>query len=164
MIGVGVIGLGVGMKHAEAVASHPGCRLACLCDLDPKKLALAGDRFPQARRTMDAEELLDSPDIDLVSIASYDDVHYDQAMRAIAAGKHVFVEKPLCQTRAQAHDLAQALADSGLGMSSNLVLRACPRFERLRQDIAAGRFGQVFHLEADYLWGRVPQVDARLAR
>src|SRR5688500_1301524 len=95
---VGVIGLGVGEAHAEAYASHPDCVLVALCDNDGDRLAALASRYPQARAIADAEELLKDPDIDVVSIASYDDAHAAQATTALEYGKHVFVEKPLCRS------------------------------------------------------------------
>jgi predicted dehydrogenase len=144
----GVIGLGVGEQHALAY----GDRLAAVCDLDESKL----ERFDGVRTTTDAAEILDDPSIDVVSIASYDSDHHEQVMRAIENGKHVFVEKPLCQTEDQARAIAVALRERPeLVLSSNLLLRASPRFEALRGWIGAGRLGRIYHLEGDYDYGRL---------
>ena len=86
--------------------------------------------------------MLDDPAIDIVSIASYDSDHHEQVMRALEHGKHVFVEKPLCQTEQQAREIHAALAARPeLVLSSNLLLRASPRFELLKRWIDDGRLG-----------------------
>lgn len=152
---VGVIGLGVGASHAAGYAAHPDCELVALCDLDEERLSAAADRFPGARPLTDAGELLGDPAIDLVSIASYDDAHFEQARRALEGGKHVFCEKPLCLRREQAEQLHALLAERPeLRLSSNLPLRASPRFRAVRELVAEGAFGDLYYLEGDYDYGR----------
>jgi predicted dehydrogenase len=103
-----------------------------------------------------ADELIDDPDIDVVSIASYDSFHHEQVVRALEAGKHVFVEKPLCQTPEQAREIHALLqSNPGLVLSSNLLLRVSPRFELLKGWIEAGRLGSVYYMEGDYDYGRL---------
>lgn len=152
----GVIGLGVGEEHAEAYARHPACELAALCDLDDAKLHELGGRHPEVRLTAAAEEILDDPQIDLVSIASYDSFHHEQVKRALENGKHVFVEKPLCQREEQAHELWSLLHERPhLVLSSNLLLRVSPRFELVKRWVDEGRFGRVYYLKGAYDYGRL---------
>ncbi len=158
MLNVGVVGLGIGMRHAAAFAAHPGCRLRRLCDLSEDKLTEAARLFPGVALTRDAAAVTDAADIDVVSIASYDDVHYAQAMAALEHGKHIFVEKPLCQFPEQAAAIDALRRRRGLRMSSNLVLRTAPRFVWLRQAIRNGEFGPVHHADAAYLWGRAHKL------
>ncbi|MGH2744319.1 MAG: Gfo/Idh/MocA family protein, partial [Thermoleophilaceae bacterium] len=102
------------------------------------------------------DELLDDPEIDIVSIASYDSYHHEQVVRALERGKHVFVEKPVCQTPEQAREIHAALrARPELVLSSNLLLRASPRFQLLKRWIEEGRFGRVYYMEGDYDYGRL---------
>lgn len=153
----GVIGLGVGEQHAAAYAAHPDCELVAVCDLDEAKLAAARERFPGVRTTTDAGKLI--ADVDVVSIASYDDCHFEQAKAAIEAGKHVFVEKPLCQRREEADTLrALLVAHPEVVVSSNLLLRRSPRFAELKQLIAEGCFGELFYVEGDYDYGRLHKI------
>ncbi|PKN08823.1 MAG: hypothetical protein CVU73_06205 [Deltaproteobacteria bacterium HGW-Deltaproteobacteria-8] len=152
---VGVLGLGIGMRHARTVQGHPAAALAALCDPDTTALAAGGKEFPQARLFSSPEEFLDAPDLDVVCIASPDDAHFAQARGALERGRHVFVEKPLCQHEGQTRSLAELLARRPeLRLSSNLVLRTCPRFLALRQGLEQGRLGTLYHIEADYFWGR----------
>lgn len=155
----GVIGLGVGAAHLEAYGAHPRCLVVAVCDLDPAKreAALRDDHGLRAYEA--ADELLSDPDIDVVSIASYDDKHAEQTLCALRAGKHVFVEKPLCLNRDDARQIRAALRDRpGLRLSSNLVLRACPRFAALKRRIDAGELGELLCIEGDYLYGRLHKI------
>jgi predicted dehydrogenase len=158
-LGAGVIGLGVGEQHAAAYAAHPEARVVALCDLDEERLRTVGANHPDARTTTSAEELIDDPEVELVSIASYDSFHYEQVKRALERGKHVFVEKPLCQHEAQARELWELVrANPELRLSSNLLLRVSPRFELVKSWVDEGRFGRLYYLETDYDYGRLHKL------
>jgi predicted dehydrogenase len=103
-LGVAVIGLGIGEQHARMYASLPSCQVKLLVDLDRSRAESLVNTFPGSDAGGDIGEALDRDDIDVVSIASFDDAHFDQVMHSLSAGKHVFVEKPLCRT---ADELAQ---------------------------------------------------------
>ncbi|MCB9721109.1 MAG: Gfo/Idh/MocA family oxidoreductase [Candidatus Omnitrophica bacterium] len=156
---VGVIGLGVGQAHVEAYDRHPQVNIFALCDLAEEKRAWALESYPEAGFTSSAEEILTDPRIDVVSICSYDDIHYEQIMLALEHNKHVFVEKPLCLKSEHARDIRRALDEKPhLKISSNLILRKCPRFIALREKILAGDFGELFCIEGDYNYGRLWKV------
>ena len=93
---VGIIGMGVGEQHIPGYMSHPDCEVTTLCDFDDEKIALAKKKYPTLHVTRLADKVLNDPAIDIVSIASFDNYHYEQVVRAIENGKHLFVEKPIC--------------------------------------------------------------------
>lgn len=155
----GIIGLGVGEKHIAGYQSHPECEVVALCDFSEEKLAMAGRRYPGVKLTSKAEELLKDPDIDIISIASYDNFHYQQIVQAIGHDKHIFIEKPLCLYESEAANIRQLLRQKpGLKMSSNLILRLSPRFRQLKQMITDGDLGQLFYVEGDYNYGRLHKI------
>jgi predicted dehydrogenase len=157
--GVGVIGLGVGEQHARAFSAHPDCDLVALCDFDAAKLADVATRLPPARHYAHAEQLIDDPRVAIVAIASNDDHHAAQILRALRLGKHVFCEKPLCLEESELHDIVAAWrAAGGARLSTNTVLRRAPRYRWAREEIAAGRMGRVFCVEADYVYGRLQKL------
>jgi predicted dehydrogenase len=154
-----VIGLGVGEAHATALHSHPRCKVEVICDSSPSRLAEVAAEFPSVNVAGDAETVLADPAIDLVVIASYDDCHGAQVMAAIDAGKHVFVEKPLCMSPDETRAIRTALvARPDVRLSSNLILRRSPRFKHVRQMIRDGAFGDLFHVEAAYNYGRLEKL------
>lgn len=148
---IGVIGLGVGEQHVIGYQAIPGCEVVAVCDKDPKKVAEVADRWHVAERYTDSRRITEHPYIDIISICSYDDVHADQAISALAHGKHVMVEKPLALHKKDAERILRAQQDSGKLLSSNLILRHCPRFRALREMVRNGEFGDVFYLEGDYI-------------
>lgn len=156
---VGVIGLGVGAEHIAAYQSHSGCEVDFLCDFLDDKISEFGAKYPQIKRTKDADNILNNPAIDVVSIASFDDYHFAQTVKALRNKKHVFVEKPLCLYPAEAAAIKKLLEENpSLKLSSNLNLRTCPRFKKLRTAIQSGEMGEVFYFEGDYLWGRIHKL------
>lgn len=158
---VGVIGLGVGEQHIAGFQTHPAVEVAALCDIAAQKRSHAQRHYPGIPVVEDAAIVIDDPSIDIVSIASFDDAHAAQVMRALDRGKHVFVEKPLCLAVEEFRAIKGRLTDNPkLRLSSNLILRASPRFIDLRQRIGEGGFGRLFNIEADYLYGRLEKLTA----
>lgn len=155
---VGVIGLGVGERHARAFHAHPSCVLDSLCDLNGEQARQLAAQLGDCAVVDDFAAMLKR--VDAVAIASYDDAHYDQVMAALAAGKHIFVEKPVCRTIAELDAIKKAwLAGGGrLKLRSNLVLRAAPLYRWLKERIAAGALGQVYAFDGDYLYGRLHKI------
>ena len=152
---VALIGLGVGRNHLNTIKSNEFCELRQICDFSQQKLDEAGAQFPGASLTTNSETAITDPSVDLVVIASYDDHHFNEVMLAIANGKHVFVEKPLCLSDSELIHIHMALnANPSVRLSSNLVLRTTPLFQGIAREIDQGIFGKVFFFEADYLWGR----------
>ena len=126
---VGIIGLGVGERHIDGFSKDPRCEVVSICDFNPRKLKDVSSRHPNISTYKDANLVLDDPEIDVVSIASYDNHHYNQIVRAAMNGKHIFVEKPLCLLGEEFQDVAGVMAKhSDLQLSSNLILRRSPRF------------------------------------
>lgn len=150
-IRVGVIGLGVGERHVVSYQAIDGVEVASVCDLDPAVLEDVADRHDIRGRHTDYRMVTEDPSIDLVSICSYDDVHVEHAISALEHGKHVMVEKPVALSPQEAERLLTAQQSSGRLLTSNLILRASPRFIELRDDIATGRYGEPFYIEADYV-------------
>jgi predicted dehydrogenase len=156
----GVIGLGVGEQHIAAFQDHPRCEVVALCDRAADKRERAAAQHPGVRVTADADELLDDPGIDVVAVASYDDAHAAQVVRGLEAGKHLFVEKPLCQTLGQLRGIKQAWArhQGKLKLASNLVLRAAPLYRWLKDRLAEGALGEPYAFDGEYLYGRLPKI------
>jgi predicted dehydrogenase len=155
----GVIGLGVGRKHLDVYTACPEVGACIVTDLDQAKAKEAAAASARTTVARDAAEILRDPTVDIVSIASYDNVHAAQVAEALSAGKHVFVEKPLCLSVDEAIKIRQILGkNKGLRLSSNLPLRACPRFIAVKGEMVSGRCGEVYAVRADYLWGRVEKL------
>lgn len=148
---IGVIGLGVGEQHVIGYQRIPNVEVTDICDIDPSVLKIVGDRNDVPNRHQDYKQITENPNIDVVSIASYDNCHAIQAISAFENGKHVMIEKPLALNRHEAEAILRAQQDSGRFLSSNLILRKSPRFQELKNWIAKGYFGEIVTIEGDYL-------------
>ena len=152
---VGVIGLGVGSKHIDAYQSHPSAEVVKICDINNDRLKEVTREYYRIDGVSNPDEILDDNCIDVVSIASYDNYHCEQILRALKNEKHVYVEKPMCLFDHEAKSIRDLLnSKPELQLSSNLVLRTCPRFVRLKDAILSGEMGDIYSISADYLWGR----------
>ena len=158
-IGVGVVGLGVGEQHARAYADHAGCELLWLSDLSAERAQGVRRRLGRGRVADDLSKVLEDPAVDVVSVASFDHHHAEAVLAALAAEKHVFVEKPLCQTAEELAAVASAWSRHGRPhLRSNLVLRAAPLYRWLKDAIDAGRLGRLYAFDGDYLYGRLEKI------
>lgn len=159
MIRAGIIGLGVGEAHIEGYNNSPNCQVVAICDFDQEALDQVARKHPGIRTTVRAEELLSWEDIDVVSIASFDSYHHAQIMMAIEAGKHLFVEKPLCLYRHEAEEIWEALKKNPqIKLSSNLILRQSARFIDLKSRIHQGDLGDLFYIKGAYNYGRLHKI------
>lgn len=159
LLKVGIIGLGVGEKHIEGYNSHSACEVVALCDFSRSKISFAHKRYPDLKVTDNADDILGNREIDVVSIASYDNYHYEQIVKALQNNKHVFVEKPLCLYEREARHIRYLLKEKpDLKLTSNLILRMYPRFLALKKLVDRNRIGTIFYLEGDYNYGRLNKI------
>jgi predicted dehydrogenase len=159
-IGVAVIGLGVGEKHGWAYLATPGCEVRRLYDIDQNKTMSVIESMGVGEPAHDYDEILQDPAVDLVSIASFDDAHFRQVVEALEAGKHVFVEKPMCRSLEELVKIEQAWSQQQkkLRLYSNLVLRAAPVYRYLKKLLDAGELGNIYAFDGEYLYGRLDKI------
>src|SRR6266511_2275864 len=157
-LGAAVVGLGVGEQHARAYARDRRARLRWVHDIDRARATrLAAELGAHVAGSLG--EILADPDTQLVSIASYDQDHAGQVLATLEAGKHCFVEKPLCRTSAELEAIVTKwTAARRTVLRSNLVLRGAPLFLWLRDAIRDGELGEIYAFDGDYLYGRVHKV------
>ena len=92
-LGIAVIGLGIGEQHARMYATLPSCAVRLVVDLDRSRAERLATEFPGAEASDGIDDAFERRDVDVISIASFDDAHFGQVIRALSSGKHVFVEK-----------------------------------------------------------------------
>jgi scyllo-inositol 2-dehydrogenase (NADP+) len=144
LLGIGRAGWGM---HCEELASRQDTfRFVAACDLLPERRTLMAERYG-CRTYGNIADLLADPDVELVDIASRSVDHFAHAAAALAAGKHVFLEKPMCVTYAEAVKL-QELAGASEG---KLFIRHNRRFEPLfmhvREILSSGILGDIFEIK-----------------
>lgn len=146
VISIGVVGTGYwGPNLLRNLVETPGCEVTHVCDARAEALARVGKRFSQIRLTTRYQELLDDPNLDAVVIATPAATHAELATLALAAGKHVLVEKPLCA------DVKSGEALVALARERKLTLMVGHTFEynsairKLKQVVTDEAFGEVVY-------------------
>lgn len=142
MVRVGQAGLGEwGRNLARNFAEL--AELAWLCDTDAGKREEFLARYPQARWAESFEDLLADPELDAVVIATPVPTHFSLARSALAAGKHVFVEKPPAMTAAEIDELVALARERDLVLMPGHLLLYHPGVQKLKELVDAGELGEV---------------------
>ena len=162
-IGIGLIGTGfMGKCHALAFgavkAVFPGVprpRLELLCDTSVEKARESARQFGFARATDDWRTLVEDPEVDIVSVTTPNSLHHEMAIAAIAAGKHVYCEKPLGVTLEQAEEMAAAAARSTVRTLVGYNYLRNPAVLHAKALLARGAIGRIIHFrgifDEDYM-------------
>ena len=119
-----------------------------MCDLDTDRLAKYRRRYPAARATTRIDRVLADPDVDAVLIATPVHTHYMLAAQALAAGKHVFVEKPLAQSSELADDLVALARERDLILMCGHTFLYSPPVRAVKRLIEAGTLGDIFFISS----------------
>lgn len=149
MIRVGVIGYGYwGPNLVRNFYETPGAQVACVSDLRAERLKQVESRYPALKVTESHRELIEDPAVDAVAIATPVSTHFDLAMKALKAGKHVFVEKPLASTGEQVRKLIDAAqkAKRTLMVDHTFVYTGAVR--KIRELVDAGSLGDIYYYDS----------------
>jgi len=112
MIKIGLIGYGYwGPNLARNFQNNLHFQLGAICDFAPDRLETAGRLYPGVSLLKEIGDLIDDPDLDVIAIATPVSTHYDLAKKALLAGKHVWLEKPMTEKAEQGEELIE-LADA----------------------------------------------------
>lgn len=158
-IRVGLVGYGYAGKtfHAPLIAGTPGLELAAVASSDAGKVHAD---WPSMAVVGDAQALFADPALDLIVIPTPNDTHFPLAQQALAAGKHVVVDKPFTVTLSQAQALQQQAQQSGLLLSVFHNRRWDSDFLTLKALLNEGALGEVAYFESHFDRYR-PQVRQR---
>jgi len=146
----GIIGCGdVARKRvAGAIQADARSELAAACRRDQEQLTQFVTDFHVAHGTTSASEIIASPDIDAVYIATPVSLHRDQTIEAAAAGKHVLVEKPMAMTTAECDDMIAACKEHNVRLGVAYYRPFYPVVQRMQELVEAGDIGNVLSVSA----------------
>ena len=154
----GLIGSGfIGRAHAMAfstvgpVFGITAPRKVVLADSDPARAGAAAAALGFERSTGDWRDLLADPEIDVVDICTPNHLHREMALAAVAAGKHVYCEKPLAITAAESREVAEAARAAGVVNLVGFNYVCNPLVRVAREMIVAGEIGEIQGLSGCYL-------------
>jgi predicted dehydrogenase len=145
-VGVAVIGCGYwGPNLVRNFAKAEGARVVAICDMDLKKLAANTRLFPGIEQMVNFRDLLNDRRIDAVAIATPVHTHYELALAAIRAGKHVLVEKPLAQTSAQVRHLIDEAEQKNVILMVDHTFIYTPAVQKIRELIRDQALGDIYY-------------------
>src|SRR5262245_33821065 len=142
-IRITVVGAGPwGLTLTRAFARLPQVQVRWICELDDDRRARAGSAHPDARLTAELDDALGDPEVDAVIVAVEPERHHPVGMRALAAGKHLYIEKPLALTARDAEALCAAAGARDRVLTVGHLLLHHPAVVRARQIVTEGLLGE----------------------
>jgi len=146
---IAIVGCGkIADAHVEQIQRIPSAQLAAVCDLDPIMAEQLASRFAVPHRYSDAAKMLEAEKPDVVHITTPPQSHLALTRQAVAAGCHVYLEKPV----APCHSDAQAIIAAAVASGRKLTVNYWPNFEaqarELRRLLETGALGSPVHLES----------------
>ena len=144
-VGVAVIGLGYwGPNLLRVLGDNLDAKIRWICDLDRERLQKYRRRHPGSRISTRIERVLADPAVDAVFIATPVHTHHALAAQALAAGKHVFVEKPLAPSAELADDLVAQAAAADLTLMCGHTFLYSPPVRAIKHELELGTLGDIY--------------------
>ena len=158
MLKVAIIGTGnISTRHIGAYLTFPErCKIVALCDIFPEKAEAKKAEFglKDAKVCASHRELLDDPEIDLVSVCTPPYVHAEIAVDFLRAGKNVIVEKPMAASLEECDRILDAERESGKTLSVIAQNRFTNPYMHLKAILDGGKLGKIVHAQVDSYWWR----------
>ncbi len=154
--GVAVVGVGnvAQTVHLPLLTRMAGVEVVAVCDRVGSKARFVAERFGIPHALSRLEDLWAIEGIDIVDICTPTDSHAEIACAALEHGKHVFVEKPLARTVAEAQLVAKAVAQSNCQLMVGMNHRFRPDVTLLKSYVRRGELGTIYYIQASWLQPR----------
>jgi predicted dehydrogenase len=153
-IGFGLVGTGlIAPFHGKALRASKVAELAAATDMAPERLAkFVGEFGCRSYATLD--EMLADPRVEVINVLTPNHLHFEPAMRAIAARKHVLIEKPPAMSPGEVRRMIEASKEARVKVGVVLQCRTRKSIQAIRQALAQGRFGRLLHADTYMKWFR----------
>ncbi|MEN6357171.1 MAG: Gfo/Idh/MocA family oxidoreductase [Armatimonadota bacterium] len=146
-IKVGVVGAGYwGPNIIRNFNQIPTCEMAICCDKDEKRLAHMSRLYPNVKTTTSFDDLINDPTIDAVAVCTHVSAHYPLAKKALEAGKHVLVEKPLTAKVSEAQELVDLAKKNGRVLMVDHTFEYTAGVNKMKEVIESGILGDVLYV------------------
>lgn len=152
-VGTALFGCGyIGHSHAAALAAIPEFRLIAVADVDETRAKTFARRYGACQYATNTDDILRRDDVDVVIVATANNMHAPLTIAALEAGKHVLVQKPMALNLREADSMIAAAERSGKKLMVSFFEIFHPAFRKAKEIIDAGLIGDVFHLKGDMSW------------
>ena len=149
MVGIGVIGYGYwGPNLVRNFSQAKGAHVAAVCDQRPERRALVEKVYPSVKTYADVDEMLSSPDVQAVAVATPVTSHFPLTMRALKAGKHVFVEKPFASTVAEGEQMVAEAEQRKLTLMVDHTFIYTSAVRKIKELITNGSLGDLYYYDS----------------
>lgn len=149
---VGVLGTGnIAACHLDAYQARDDAEIVAVCDVNLDRARSAAERYGARGAYGSVDELLADDGVQAVSICTWNNTHAPFAIKAIEAGKHVLVEKPISRTYAEAQAVVAAAETSDRVVQVGFVRRHSPNCQVLKAFIDGGDLGEIYYAKASNL-------------
>lgn len=154
----GIVGCGsIGPTHAGALAQIGDAELVAVADVIPERAKSMAQKFSVPKVYLSDDELIADPDIDVVCLCTPSGMHADGAVKALGAGKHVIVEKPMEVNREAADRMIRAERESGKVLSIISQHRFDLASRIVKEAIDTGKLGKIILVEGTVKWWRTQE-------
>lgn len=145
---------GISNEHIQAYLKNENVELYAFCDINEKQLNLMAEKYgvPEERCFLDKDEMLKAlPEIDIVSVCTWNSAHAECTIAALNAGKNVLCEKPMAMNTKQAEEMLEAAKKNNKLLQIGFVRRYGNDADVMKDFINAGYFGDIYYAKATYL-------------
>ncbi len=150
----GVVGQGhIGKRHAEMVRRNPDCELVAICDSMPQQELGIGDSKEQFHNSIE-EMLAAHPEIEVVCVCTPNGLHAEHALKALEAGKHVVVEKPMALSKADCEKVIHTALDHNKTVFCVMQNRYSPPSAWLKEITENKVLGDIYMVQLNCYWNR----------
>jgi predicted dehydrogenase len=148
-VGVALVGYGYwGPNLVRNFAEQPNARMVAVSDLSVERLTEVHTRYPKVKLTTDFQDILSDPDVDAVIVTTPVSTHFEIAMRALQAGKHVLVTKPITADPVQAAQLIEEAEHRGLVLMVDHTFVYTGAVQTIKQMVDGGNLGQLYYYDS----------------
>lgn len=149
---IGIIGVGnISNEHINAYLNNPNVELYAFCDVNEKQLSVMSEKYGVTRTFTDKDEMLKLPEIDAVSVCTWNSAHAECTIAALNAGKHVLCEKPMTTSVHDAIKMKEAAEKNNKLLMIGFVRRYGNDCAILQDFISSDYFGDLYYSKATYL-------------
>jgi UDP-N-acetylglucosamine 3-dehydrogenase len=142
-LGVAVIGTGQwGKNHARVYKELPSTELVAVCDVNAERAKAMAQQYG-VKAYSDSTEMLKDKDIQAVNICTWSTILFQEAMKALNAGRHVLVEKPMSTTPDQARQLVETAEENNLHLTVGFLMRFIPGLQLIRKNVEDKKIGEL---------------------
>lgn len=159
-INIGIIGCGYwGPNLIRNFSGLNNCNAVVVSDFRQGRLDFIKTEFPFLKTTLNYKEIIDSPEIDAVCIATPVTSHASIAIESLNAGKHVFIEKPMTSSVEDSKKILEAAERNNRKVAVGHVFQFAPAVRKIKEVIDSGLLGEIFHITSSRINLGPPKTD-----